>query len=712
MTALQILKMLVEYSIDSSSNTNEIYSAIGLNQNVFYSKLYAKREASEKKVHSLIKLPNSICIISGDKGCGKTTISNNVINDLRDQYLTLKIDFKNEIDLDKKLLKNKNKSINNIDNNDTNKRKKDALVLLNKFIKNKLIQILYKENVNNFDIFLFLYNNEITADENIKLSQQIRDHLALSDWNGTVNQEILTALYNKDEIFSRLYRKYIKKISIGQLIICSLNYFAKNRMLILFDNFDSIDSLTDQTIIIHFLEKLQNQQNDYIKILTTIRILNPSLRHLLIDYDSFTTNHIVLDYFEFINKNLRKEIVSGQSDTNVRSEKITNLLNDLSEQQQYFSFKIINNRINFLIDNINDIKKLHPNISIRNLNNILNISRVILKKDKIKSSITSICNCDRRLTLIKLIEFLEFIEPKGLLKNPNSFRIESEFNVWLISMSKILDFDLLNFVDNFSLKDITRPSNVYLNYLIINFISNYTDYHGILKQHESRVKIGTVIDEIYKLIGDEVLIANAIKSLITNDNEPVGILESEEFRKVGKMKTTELRDLNIWVTPKARVLKSHSVFTFHFLLALLIKSGYSINGELITRKIDSNSDKAFDFIFHFLNEFGIRHLNNLHYIFNKLKMEYSNEVSLKEVETKYLLNFGIMNYSSANTQNSYLFKNIIISHINYIGYLDTDSTKMRYKMLLDKYETILKNFEQILKSLLQGKELNRNITLI
>lgn len=697
MNELQIVKAVMKYSIDNSSSDTELFKLLNLNESSFFSSIYLDRSSAENQIRESLKYPNEIFSISGDKGCGKTSISHRILSELEDENHILIIDFKKQIALDQSLFHVKYTSENK------KERSELATTKIEYFILNKL-KLLTKNTTSDFAIALHAFLNLSQTTENIDYYNDLvnfmffpeKDEL-FEEIDINEREKLLRANLKQSNEFKLLWLKYMKKLTLNEYVKYISSERIKKRIIILLDNVDSMESLKDQATLIHYAKRIQSHFGSVVKVVINVRILNPVWKYIYADFETFNSKNLILDYFEFLDESYFEELnIRRRNNFNKREQ--YQILNLISEKHQKFTLNIIEARIKLILDNIAELKKNY-NINESVFKSILDTCQRILTNERIKNSLTNLCNCDRRTTLNKLIEFIEYINNINKLHIKNNYEIESIFNKWLITKSEIIDFEDLNFVEEFSFTSEKNQSLV--NHLILNLISNRTDSESIFFSYTVRFEVEQVLSEMYKLGFDKSEVKTTIMSLIKKNDIPIGLLECEDYIALDS-DIFDIEKSTVWLTPRARTLKTYSIFTFNFLYSLLIDSKYSYNNKVVKDNFDSSSNESFECMLHFLSNLGQNHITNLKTIFNKMDGNYP-DLDRSGIVKYYIDNFGLCTHYN-QAKNKLMIQNIITSHIRYINRnkIMSDRDKVFWTSKYNKLKSI---FEEDLECLKTNKKL-------
>ncbi len=689
MTEIEIVKAIVEYSIDNSPEKNDLFELLNLNEEFFFNELFIKRDKALKKIISAIRQPGKMCIISGEKGCGKTTISKKTINSLDKKIFKIYVNFKSENKFDTELKKIKKIS------QSFEERKELSFTYFRKHVLNQIKLELTKQGVTDNEVAIYIFSKKILTENVNTKFREIESYLEYTSFQNYIEQigykNALTKCLKEDSNLRLLWLDFIRSLNIQEYATYLIDKTLYTKFVCLFDNVDSIDSLKDQSNFIHYCQKFQSEFKNIFNLLITIRTINPTWQTIYADYETFSQDNILLDYFEFIDDSFfTQHNIFRRNDYSPKER--FDILEILSKEHQALSFKIIEKRIRLLVNNINLIEQAY-NLSKNKLDQILDACELILANERIRNSLTNLCNGDRRTTLSKLIDFIEHLDKSGSLPITGNFRLESVFNSWLIRSANIFEIQPLDIVKSFVLDD---KREILLNHLILNLISNLTDSYSIFYQYEKSLKVKSIVEELYNIGINKKRTLSALYSLLVKDDIPTGLIECANYTKIIEQNALEMDEI-VWLTPRARTLKGYSIFTFNFLLSMLIENNYKVEKYAIDEQVEDTSFQAFAYVFHFLSVLGQSHILTVKSIIKNLSSN-NHEKSKKDLCKEYLNNFGL-NTGDDPSKNTFLFLNIISTHKKYVSGLRIKNkikqeVNANYDALKNMFNSDIKNLKE------------------
>lgn len=247
-----LFRQILEFSIDNYSDEDELYGILNFNETMFFENLFINRRKVEKRLDQLLRYSNNLITISGDAGCGKTSVVRKFLRSRINQDRVFILDLKKESEFEEKLFEIKEKVKNN-----TEQRQHLSLILMRQVIKNRLRKRISSKYLFNRDVCQFLFLSKQLDIANQELISKCEDYL-YSDLQllEIELKEKLIKEINTSREFRELWNELSSSLTIRDYIRFYKNHIG-NKLTFLFDNIDSFDSLKDQYNLIHFYRSLK-----------------------------------------------------------------------------------------------------------------------------------------------------------------------------------------------------------------------------------------------------------------------------------------------------------------------------------------------------------------------------------------------------------------------------------------------------------------------
>lgn len=677
----QLFEAITTYALDNSSDKQrEVLSRNDFNSHRFFEELYVER-AQEKLLYDQLKNHSGLFAVIGFPGTGKTTLVNKVlwtmskeedvnaiiidIKQLSDFFLKSDEDFESTIEsvLDEAV----HQFLSEFEGI-------DKLKIVNYFLDQNEISAngrFIKHKAGLFPIYSIQKNpDELFSEYLARKVKEDNDRITRAYF------ELIEAINPYDFLKYLTYRKGIKEQSTTILFI---------------DNLDSITDNETRAIFKKGLRRLHTSMIDYTKVVVTLRHYH---MEKLSDQGTFLYHQINLDYSDFRDREIEDKLTQEVSlEKGYLSPEDRHIIHNKATKkgEEKFGAEVFYKRIKYIEACTEDTEDLRF---------LKDISNLLLEDRRTHETLASLSNFDRRIMLVKLNNFIEFIvydlqmnlEDLGEDKSSRQFTLESFLYSWLLQNNQLINKDFYNVVK--SVKSYKSDSGSKpacdLDHIIISVIYNLAPKVNSRYEYTSTTTIGQVIKLIREIGYSDETVRRRIFEIFKSSKDH-GLIELSKYHDITL--ADDIKDeYQILLTPRGLQMCEYSVYKLVYVLCCMRDEKFTIRHS---QAFDYNDKEPIteDTISSVLT--FMRHLAQMHYRgLSEIRLRL-----LKRYKTKWLEYYRSFFCIKTDINRPYdsignlQFHNMIESQIKFLERLKK-SGNTQYSFVNDRLIREFRNLSQ------------------
>ena len=567
-----------------------LLAMIGLDEDSFYDDeigLYIKRSKVED-VRDKHLVGSRIVLVYGYPGTGKTTVVMKAIREVKIESpcKLFHVDFRA-----KEALLGVAKD-------------RDIATIIHDRLRADSVDYCTNRGVSDFDIVTFFLTpemDEYSKSETFSESRRslYNEYTVSGDTASTSFHDwISDTLRNPPERFRNLMDELVSALRL-QDYFYFINYAMPSpdgekigeRVLIFFDNIDSIYSNEVRDHFLQFVRNFHGQVGHCAKIVFTSRT-GTIAKHNWDDYGAHIADDIQIDYMEFKDEQKFEDEVKKQAerkgycslwdryDIERRLEQVARdeFCRLLLLKRTEFLERLRSEEYNLAFlhgEEYDDLKKLYE---------------MAYMGSRISSPIFELANYDRRMMFVHLCNLVRFVHEEldmkidslGTSEDEKQFVLESLFYASLNDRESIFKYDVYNVFGELQPGSPEGgPLGCSLTNLLLCVIYKKTNRKRGTHQYGGNAKIGEVVKQLEEIGYDKTHIKTRLFDIYITDGRYHGLIETSRYAELES--ADDLSDNDpIWLTPRAAHLCEYLSHKFIYMLSCLRKNEWKVDDKKFT----------------------------------------------------------------------------------------------------------------------------------